>query len=226
MTRTFELIQSFVDEMDLSGVVLESTPTTITVCNPLSIRVGRIITNPSFEQFRVTEVNGRVVTLEAVGHVNPWSGETFNVGDPTFLQGNQMMANEEFFDLDTNTFDKTPLVWLVRGYTENHRGNESNIDYDVAPVIYFLEETPADGWLTSEHDSNAINPMYRLCERFMDTLKNSPKINEIINYSITDRPKFGVKVGDKGSEKLILDDYLSGVELRLTLEVYDSCNDC
>ena len=226
MTRTFELIQEFVNEMDLSSVVLESTATTITVCNPLSIRVGRIITNPSFQQFRVTAVSGGVITLEPVGHVDPWTGDTFIVGDPTFMQGEWMMANDEFLQMDNNTFDKTPLIWLVRGYTENHRGDDSNISYDVTPVIYFLEETPASGWLTSEHDSNAINPMYRLCERFMDTLKNSPKINEIINYSITDKPKFGVKVGNKGSDRLILDDYLSGVELRLTLEVYDSCTNC
>lgn len=226
MTRTFELIQEFVNEMDLSSVVLESTATTITVCNPLSIRVGRIITNPSLKQFRVTEVSGSVITLEPVGHVDPWTGDTFTIGNPTFLQGEQMMANSEFLEMDNNTFNKTPLIWLVRGYTENHKGDDSSISYDVAPVIYFLEETPASGWLTSEHDTNAINPMYRLCERFMDTLKNSPKINEIINYSITDKPKFGVKVGNKGSDRLILDDYLSGVELRLNLEVYGSCTNC
>lgn len=226
MTRTFELIQDFVNEMDLTGEVLESTATSITVCNPLSIRVGRIITNPTAQQFRVTSVSGDVIELEPVGHVDPWTGTTFTVGDPTFLQGEQMMANAEFLEMDTNTFNKTPLIWLVRGYTENHKGLESNIDYDVAPVIYFLEESNPDEWVTSEHDSNAVNPMYRLCQRFMDTLKNSPKINEITNYAITDRPKFGVKVGNKGSESMILDDYLSGVELRLTLEVFDSCTNC
>ena len=131
-----------------------------------------------------------------------------------------------FIDIDTYTFNKTPLIWLVRGYTETHNGLGSNIDYSVAPVIYFLEETPADGWLTSEHDTNAINPMYRLCQRFMDTLKNSPKLNEIDNYSITDRPKFGVKVGNRGSDEMILDGYLSGVELRIPLEVYDNCTEC
>lgn len=226
MTRTFELIQDFVDEMDLSGLVLESTATSITVCNPLSIRVGRIITDPTLKEFRVITVTGNVIELEPIGHADPWTGDTFNVGSPTFLQGEQMMANAEFLEMDNNTFNKTPLVWLVRGYTENHKGDDSNISFDVAPIIYFLEETPADGWLTSQHDANAVNPMYRLCQRFMDTLKNSPEINEINNYSITDRPKFGVKVGNKGSEKMILDDYLSGVELRLTLEVFDSCTNC
>jgi hypothetical protein len=212
--------------MDLMGEVLESTATTITVCNLLSVRVGRIITNPTAQQFKVTEVNGKVITLESVGHIDPWSGETFTIEDPTFLQGNQMMANEEFMNISNNTFNKTPLIWLVRGYTENHKGLGSNIDYDVSVVVYFLEETPSDGWLTSEHDTNAINPMYNLCERFMDTVKNSPKLNEITDYSITDKPKFGVKVGDKGSSKLILDDYLSGVELRFSMEVTDSCINC
>lgn len=226
MTRTFELIQNFVNEMDLTGTVLDSTATSITVCNPLSIRAGRIITNPTAQQFRVTSVSGNVVNLEPVNHADPWTGETFTIGNPTFLQGNQMMANAEFIQMNSNTFNKTPLIWLVRGYTENHRGLGSSISYDVSPVIYFLEETPPDGWLTSEHDSNAINPMYRLCERFMDTLKNSPKLNEITNYSITDKPKFGVKLGDKGSDSMILDDYLSGVELRLNIEVYDNCTNC
>ena len=226
MTRTFEIVEKIVNDMDLSVKVNSFTATTIDVCELLSMRVGRIITNDSNEQFRVTEINGNIVTLEPVNHSNPWSGNFAYVKKPTFLQGEWMSANSEYLDMDNNTFNKTPLIWLVRGYTEDHKGAMSSIEFSVNPVIYFLEETPSSGWLNSEHDENAVNPMYRLAKRFIETVEKTLNIRDLESYSITDKPRFGVKVGNKGSSKTIIDDFLSGVEMRLPMEVYDNCINC
>lgn len=227
MTRTFEIIRDFVNNMDLSVEVLSFSGNTLEVCELLSMRVGRIIENDSNELFKITSISGKTVEVVPYNHMNDWSGLTATVSSPTFLQGEWMSANAEYLELDNKTFNKTPLTWLVRGYTETHQGDESSIDFSVNPVIYFLEETVPSGWTNDEHDSNAINPMYRLCERFVQELKDSPLLGEIEDYNITDRPRFGVQLGNnKGSSKHIIDDYLSGVELRINLEVTSCGNNC
>ncbi len=226
MSRTFEIVEKIVNDMDLSVKVNSFTATTIDVCELLSMRVGRVITNEINEQFRVTEINGNIVTLDPVNHSNPWSGNKAFVNKPTFLQGEWMSANSEYLDIEKNTFDKTPLIWLVRGYKEDYKGEESSIDFSVDPIIYFLEETPENGWLISDHDTNAINPMYRLTKRFIETLKQNLSIGDLKGYSIKDMPEFGVKVGKKGSSDFILDDFLSGTQLIIPMEVYDNCINC
>lgn len=221
--RTFEIIEQIINSMSMAVEVNTSTATTINVDNVLSMRVGRIISD-GVNNFKIKGIVGKVVTLSPVSHSIAWSGDFAYLNEPTFLQGEWMSANSEFLMMNNNTFKKTPLIWLVRGYKEDFKSRENNIKFSVSPVIYFLEETPESGWLNSEHDQNAINPMYNLCVEFIKTLQTFANIGELNNgYEITDKPRFGVKVGNKGSEKLILDDYLSGVELRIDLDIYNNC---
>lgn len=225
MTRTFEIVENVVANLDLTTKV-EASGNTLTTCDTLHLRKYSVVKDESNNTFRVDSVtiNEQIVVTPLGSYT--WSGIVLTAPEPTFLQGEWMNANSEYLDMSNRSAKKTPLIWLVRGYNEDHFGRESSIDFEVDPIIYFLDETPESGWLQDDHDKNAINPMYQLCEKFVKTLNRKVFIDEIQTYSIKDVPEFGVKVGNKGSDRTIIDDYFSGVELRVDLRVFDNCSKC
>lgn len=225
MTRTFEIVKDVVANLDLN-VEVEASGNTLTTCNTLHIRKYSVVKDEANNTFTVDSVViNKSIQVTPLGNYT-WSGTTLTAPTPTFLQGEWMNANSEYLEMSNQSAKKTPLIWLVRGYTEDHFGKEFSVDFDVDPIIYFLDETPESGWLQDDHDKNAINPMYQLCERFVKELNKKIFIKEIENYSIKDVPEFGVKVGNKGSDRTIIDDYLSGVELRIDLTVFKTCKSC
>ncbi len=232
MTRTFELIEKIVNDMDLTIKVNEVVGNVLFVCNTLNIRDQSIIKDDLGNEFVVTEFEfNKSITIQPLG-VYVWSGLVIDAPKPTFLQGKWISANNEYLEMSRNTSDKTPLIWLVRGYSEVNGGKMSSVKLEVEPMIYFLDQADFSTWLNEDHDKQAVNPMYNLALRFVETIEKMPTIKSLESYVITDEPRFGVQVSgqvntkNKGNTKRILSDDLSGVGLRVPIKFFGSCINC
>ena len=227
MTRTFEIVQKLVDTMDLSIKVNEIDVNDLKVCNTLHVRIGSIVKDVQGQDYRVTAfLNNKSITVDPLGNY-VFTGDFVFAPKPVFLQGKWISANNEYLNMDSDTRKKTPLIWLVRGYNEKHNGKGFSVKLEVEPLIFFLDEADFDNWLNDDHDKEAINPMYNLAVRFVETLQNNPQFKTLDNWTIQDEPRFGVKIStDKGNSKRILSDDLSGVGLRLPIKYFGSCKHC
>ena len=81
-------------------------------------------------------------------------------------------------------------------------------------------------WKNADHNNIAIKPMQNLAKMFIDVITNDYNYKRLTNTTITVRPRFGVDKANKGSNKNIISEDLSGVEFAPTLEVFnlDECN--
>lgn len=234
MTRTFEIVRGIVNQMDYS-IHINSVDTLLNkyfVCKTLLLKGGSGVMDADGNEFLVSSFkNNEWVILVPVGHSNPFAGEFIYTNvTPYFLQGKWISANNEYLDMDSDTRQKTPLIWLVRGYEETFNAASNSVKMEVEPVIYFLDEAQSQDWTNDDHDTQAVNPMYNLAMLFVETVKKSLQFKELDGYTIKDEPRFGVSYSnqkaEKGNQKRILSDDLSGVGLRIPLKFFGNCKNC
>jgi hypothetical protein len=123
--------------------------------------------------------------------------------------------------MSKRTRDKLPLVWLLLGYEEDLGGRDASVITVNNTTLFFLTETNEREWLTDEHFDIAIERMNNLVDRFLSYFDNH-LANRYVGSSKKPLPRFGLYVRN-GSEERIIDDYLSGVELKLDLELTKKC---
>ena len=162
MTRTFQIVRDIVEAMDLNIRVNDVMGNVLYVCNTLNLRDSSIVKDVNDNEFRVIkfEMNDWIEVYPLGEYV--WEGNVVQAPKPTFLQGKWMSADNEYLEMSPNTSDKTPLIWLVRGYRETLGGKGRTVKLEVEPLIYFLDQADFNSWLNEDHDSQAINPMYNL----------------------------------------------------------------
>ena len=227
MTRTFEIVRDIVEAMDLNIRVNDVIGSVLYVCNTLNLRDDSVVKDVNDNEFRVIkfEMNELVEVVPLGAYV--WEGRVIQAPKPTFIQGKWMSADNEYLEMSPDTSDKTPLIWLVRGYRETLGGKGRTVKLDVEPLIYFLDQADFTNWLNEDHDSQAINPMYNLAQLFVKTMEEFRTILDVDTYTIEDEPRFGVKItADKGNSKRILSDDLSGVSLRVPIKSTGNCKNC
>ena len=228
--RTFEIIQQVINSMDLTIHVNDVNGTILYVCETLHIRKDSVIKDDLDNEYRVVSfVNNESVEILPLGAYT-WSGKTIYCPEPTFLQGKWISANNEYLAMTKDTRQKTPLIWLVRGYEEDHLGEMHSAELKVEPMMFFLDEADFNEWLNEDHDKEAVNPMYNLAIRFVETIQNDENFDDLDNWKIKDEPRFGVKTDknnkNKGNSKRILSDDLSGVGLKIPLKIFNNCQYC
>jgi hypothetical protein len=222
MTRTFEIVQQIINEMDLTIPVEAINGNILEVKYTLHINKGSIVKDDLGNDYEVVSfVNNEEIEVQPLGNY-VFTSPFLIAPTPYFLQGKWISANNEYLAMSQDTRKKTPLIWLVRGYEERHNGLMSSVKMEVEPLIFFLDSADFNNWLNEDHDKEAINPMYNLAKLFVDTVENKKCIKTLDSWKIQDEPRFGVKITtDKGNSKRILSDDLSGVGLRIPLKIYD-----
>jgi len=232
MTRTFEIVKELVSKMDLTIIVnyfnvVGHETEILQVCETLHLRKNSIVKDDLGNEYRVVDfVNNKSVTVEPLGNY-VWSGHVIHCPKPTFLQGHSISTNQEYLQMSSDTRDKTPLIWLVRGYEEDLGGIMKAVKLNVTPLIFFLDEANTNQWTNDEHDLNAVNPMYNLAMRFIQTIKQQANIVPLEGFKIKDEPRFGVQINNqRGNKERILSDDLSGVGLRVNIKLLNNCKKC
>jgi len=123
--------------------------------------------------------------------------------------------------------DKLPLVF-------QHEATNENINMDVMnPVelesevrLYFLTDCDFKNWNQTDGDTKAVAPMRNYLNEFLKCLSNNQWVAELKNVgTVRSYNHFG-NVDDKGVLKNALNDFLSGVELRISIPFLRECDCC
>lgn len=176
--------------------------------------------------YRITAINQSTETLTIDGVGTIVIGDTFDMYTPYFFHGTPI-ATEQEIKSEPNSLNKTPMLWLWENFTEKFYDDFSSLDRDIDLEIFALTQADFDQWLTDDAYSNAIKPMKRLIDLFIQALKDDSTTYETdtLTYDSENYSKFGVFIRDKGSSKNLFTDKLSGIgiKFKLTLLKTDEC---
>ena len=165
-------------------------------------------------------------SLTVKGDILP-TASTFTITAPFYKHGTPRATNNELFQVDADI--ELPLVWLLEILTQSvFRAEENPLDYSSDLRLFFLDEYDPEDDLTSDLYTDIIRPMTSMVDEFIKEVELDGDYNDVDEYRTINWSKFGVYTTNKGSTSKVLDAYLTGVEVRINLEVMKKteCNDC
>jgi len=143
-----------------------------------------------------------------------------------FFYGNIRETGNELKDY-LQSRDKTPMLYLYEEFRERFNEEpDTNIERESDLRLFFLTQADFQDWQRQDFQDNAVMPMRRLAEQFIEQLKNTKLVADLTNYETTTKTRFGVFVSEKGINTGYWADNLSGIELRITIELDkpENCN--
>ena len=211
MDRTI-LIQSVVDN--------GGNNYTLTVDDLKWIEPGRTLTIGS-GTFTILTIDDELNQLTVSGTTAMLSNVTsFEAYTPFFYYGTPIAAETELQKIQLSK-DKTPMIYLMLKFTEKFSTDlESMIERESTCNLFFLTQADFEAWETGDFYSNAIRPMRRLQECFVDAISNDYRFDTSdYTFTITDLPMFGVYINTKGAATTWFTDKLSGVQMDSILKI-------
>jgi len=233
MRDIYDLVQSEIfDKINTSVKVVSASALTsgnqnIEFCNNKWVRVGQYVKDSSDKLWKVISISSLgVVTLKKpTGATNITSKDVLYVITPKFLFGTHTSANNELTLKRQKTNDILPLIWLIENIGEVEYGKQSVIERDSSLRLFFLDDIDPSNGLNEDFRKNVVSPMLNLKDEFLNVVSNNPIFKEYSSVDIRTITRFGNEK-EKGVFENILNDNLSGVELRITLNIYkkNKCN--
>ncbi len=165
-------------------------------------------------------------SLTIKGEVLPTATE-FAIAAPFYKHGTPRAVNSELFEVDAD--QELPLIWLLEILTQTvFRAEENPLDYSADLRLFFLDEYDPEDDLTTDIYSDIVRPMQSMVEEFIKEVELDGIYQDLDQYTTTNWAKFGVYSTNTGSTSKILDAYLSGIELRINLELMKKtdCSTC
>lgn len=151
---------------------------------------------------------------------------TFLLPVPYFFHGTIKQTNTELSEEIDMAF-KTPMVYLLRPFTEDVDANDANdliIDRNASLTLFFLTEANFVDWKTKDYDHNTLEPMWSMLNTFIETCKSSDMLDRLTTYTIEDKIKFA-NYTSNGADKILFKDNLSGKQLDINLPILATCCD-
>ena len=206
---------------------VENNAQTIRLCNAKYLRLfGQLWFLDDSEYFDVITYNedGSLLVAPSNEGVEAFKGQTLKLEKPYYLRGTARAVNFEWNKLSEIEGFKLPLVWLVNPTPEKFFTDppiERNSDLRILLLCY---ANFADDW-TKEHREKNVIPLMNLADEIVKAVNlNQLYFNRVLDYDTKDFAKFGTE-DNSGIIKNIIDANLSGVELRISLEVLkQNCN--
>jgi hypothetical protein len=185
-------------------------------CDTKWARVGKIVFDEFANQYQITKVAVDVyIQLSPIGHTNKPT-DILYLPTPFWITGTKLATNAEWSKAEKSLMKKTPLAWLLEVIRLRKYGRDSVIEFESDLRMFFLDETNATQYYTSDHRENVVFPMERLALEFIKQIENNRNFQTIDQYDIVTFSRFGVE-RENGMFQNVLDANLSGVELRITL---------
>ena len=185
-------------------------------CDTKWARVGKIVFDQFANQYQITKVDVDIsITLSPIGHTNEPT-DILYLPTPFWITGTKLATNAEWSKAEKSLMKKTPLAWLLEVIRLRKYGRDSVIEFESDLRMFFLDETNATQYYTSDHRENVVFPMERLALEFIKQIENNRNFQTIDQYDIITFSRFGVE-RENGMFQNVLDANLSGVELRITL---------
>lgn len=205
-----EPINSIVDNGDSTYTILVcNTYHTQAICSTISI---------GGTDYNVTAaVDNTSITVSAVAAP---VGPDYTIAAPFYFAGTRLAVNTKL-SLIEDYKDKLPFVFLWEVLQEGIiKDTESRLEQETTVRLFFL--APRDKELndTDTLYNDSVDPMGNLLEAFVESLEGNTLIldDNIDRYDRVALPKFG-KEATEGAKDSFFNEYLSGLELRITLPI-------
>jgi hypothetical protein len=182
--------------------------------------VGRIVQINSFD-FTIQSIDDLTNTIVFYGTDTIFSNTiSFDLYAPYFWYGTPIAMNNQIQEIKQSK-DKTPMIYLMLKFSEKfNTDNELMLERESTVSLYFLTQADFDAWGTDDFYTNAIRPMRRLMDLFIDSISSNYQFDTTaLSYTATDLPMFGVYVNTKGATNSWFSDNLSGVQLDTVLKI-------
>ena len=222
MSNLVDIIEGIISQIDLNLTVKSTDGQIIELCDTLHITVGKIVKDELGNEYRVTEiVFNESITVVPIGSAPLFSGSTVVAPEITFLHGSPISTNEEYNKvLDRDSLKKTPFIWLLESYEYENGSRDSSVVASYSARLFFLDLYYRE-WLNDEHNELAIKPMENLVQAFKNVIETDYSFKTLDSFRSRVRPRFGVEVANKGSRDKIINEDLSGVEVNMSIELFD-----
>jgi hypothetical protein len=151
---------------------------------------------------------------------------TFDLYAPIFKHGTVKTVASELNNLPSLS-DRLPLIFLQEIVQEQYHFDQIDaIDTDADVRLTFLIDTNFEDWIQTDADTLAIKPMRALCNEFIKVLANNQYVAELTGIgNVRNYKNFG-SYDDKGVIKNLFNEFLSGVQLRITIPFFKECDCC
>lgn len=218
---TVKLVEQLLDDMPLASSIsnlinnLDNT-WTFKACELFHVRNGSIITINATE-YEVESVDYDLMTI-TIKSTLPVIG-TFFLAPPFFFFHGTPIDTGNTLSTILDSSKKIPLVYLLEVIRDKFiNSNTSVIERESNINLFFLDEANFNDWDVDQHYSDAIIPMFNLCNSFIDYIKNNGGIGVVEDYDITYHAKFGLQIKqESGHIKNLFTDNLSGVQLTINI---------
>ena len=148
---------------------------------------------------------------------------SFDIDSPRFLHGTPKKVNGEMINENTKDY---PFIWLLEFMDSDYDDNfNSAITVVLDLNLFFLTDVYQSNWNIDTHTREATDPMSNEIDFFIRTIqKRRDLFGEIEAHVVTNHVNFGEYIVNKGYDKKILSDNLSGSQLKMSLPyVVDVC---
>ena len=191
----------------------------LNVCKTLHIQPDCTTVTINGTQYQVGEIlNNQWIQITTPDTIN--EGDIINVDPPKYFHGTIPATNDELSQIMADS-DKLPMVYLYEIIRQKYFYNdEQPLEVEAQLRLFFLAGSDFGSWYTDDHYKNAIKPMTNLTLLFSDYINNNNcQFQELDEVEIINHAKWGVWRDNKGHEKNLFNDKLSGTELRINLQI-------
>jgi hypothetical protein len=213
------------DNIDLNVKVITANTSSggtqvVTLCNNKWIRVGQNLTDSGDNLWIITAIatNGDVTLTVPSGESDLVRDAILTIKHPQWLFGTHWSANNEYTLKGNDSRVKLPLIWLVENVEETEYGIRSSKERDSRVRIYFLDDNNPTQYLNADYRLNVVSPMIALKDEVIRVIKDNLLFGVLESWQTRPLTRFGNEE-EKGYFENILDENLSGVELRITLPI-------
>jgi hypothetical protein len=129
---------------------------------------------------------------------------------------------------ETDAMNKTPMIWLMEGYSEEFDTDFDNpVERESTFRMFALSQADFENFTTDSAKEASLKPMSRLMDMVEDAIELNNRLfntdNIVFKRSIYS--KFGITLSQKGVAKQLWGDKLAGVEDSTTIPIWkpDPC---
>lgn len=223
-----DIVRQLIERIDLNINVNSIIGNKIFVCNTMHVTLGKIVKDEFGNEYRVIDFSfNEWIEVEPIGvSPNPFNSTVIVAPSILFLHGSPSSTNNEYALISNRTLSKTPFIWLLVSYDYDTLPADSSIVASYNARLFFMDWANVPKWKNDQHNNLVIKPMENLSKAFTDVIEADYTFKRLEAFTRRPRPRFGVEITDKGSDKTIIHENLSGIDLSLKLEMYNTALCC
>ena len=223
MANLVNILKDVISLIDLNITVLRVDGLRLELCKTLHLTIGKIVTDSEGMKFKITSFKDNDwIDITPFGHSSTFEGLVVTCPPITFLQGSPSSVNNEYAQVDQQTLNKTPFIWLLEPYDQEDGDIDSVLNCSFSARLFFMDWAYNQGWQNDQHNTNVIVPMSNLRDAFKGVIDGSYSFRSTTTVRSTPRSRFGVVISNKGSDKTIINEDLSGIEVNVNLDLFDT----